>query len=126
MKKYISIVLLMSILLTLFIPTTSKALTLTDIFSGGDQFLEDASGSAIFNKDNEEDAINILYWIMLGIAVAVAVIVGMVMGIQFITAGVNGQAKIKEKLIPFAVGCVVAFGAFGIWKLVLNILDSTF
>lgn len=126
MKKYISIVLLMSILFTLFIPTTSKALTLTDIFGGGDKFLEDASGSAVFDKNNEEDAINTLYWIMLAIAVAAAIICGMIMGIQFITSGATGQAKIKEKLIPFAVGCVVAFGAFGIWGLVLRILNSTF
>ena len=63
---------------------------------------------------------------MLGIAVAVAVIIGTVMGIQFITSGVSGQAKIKEKLIPYAIGCVVSFGAFGIWKVVMTILNSAF
>ena len=50
----------------------------------------------------------------------------MVIGIQFITSGVEGKAKVKEKLIPYGVGCVVAFGAFGIWRLVLNILQDVF
>ena len=58
--------------------------------------------------------------------VAAAVIIGMVLGIQFITAGVSGQAKVKEKLIPYGVGCVVAFGAFGIWKVVINVMYGIF
>ena len=67
-----------------------------------------------------------MYWIALTVAIIVAVIGGMVIGIQFITSGVEGKAKVKEKLIPYGVGCVVAFGAFGIWRLVLNILQDVF
>ena len=30
-----------------------------------------------------------------------------------------GQTKVKESMIPFIIGCVVVFGAFGIWKAVV-------
>ena len=127
MKKYFNIIcIVMIILISIATPTYSKALTLTDIYNKGDSFLNDADGSEVLDKENEENAINTLYWILLGIAVAVAVIIGTVMGIQFITSGVSGQAKIKEKLIPYAIGCVVSSGAFGIWKVVMTILNSAF
>ncbi len=29
---------------------------------------------------------------------------------------VEAKAQIKEKLIPYVVGCAIMFGAFGIWK----------
>ena len=35
------------------------------------------------------------------------------------------KAKTKEMLIPYIAGCIVVFGAFGIWKLVVNLLTQT-
>ncbi len=108
------------------IPTYSKALTLTEIFDGADKWLADANDEDLFDANNEKEAIDTIYWAATGIAVAAAVIIGMVLGIQFITSGASGQAKVKEKLIPYGVGCVVAFGAFGIWRLVLDIMNTVF
>lgn len=34
--------------------------------------------------------------------------------------GAEGQAKVKEMLIPFVVGCVIVFGGFGFWKLAIT------
>lgn len=127
MKKSTIITIIMIIVVFLInIPTYSKAVNMTDVFSEGDGFLNAAQGNDIFDPEKEEDAVNTAYWIMLGIAIAAAVIIGMVLGIQFITSGVTGQAKVKEKLIPYGVGCVVAFGAFGIWRIVLNLAENTF
>ena len=33
-------------------------------------------------------------------------------------------AQVKENLIPYVIGCVIIFGAFGIWKIVLTVLQS--
>ena len=33
----------------------------------------------------------------------------------------EGQAKVKEMLIPFIIGCVIVFGGFGIWKIALKL-----
>lgn len=37
---------------------------------------------------------------------------------------VGERAEAKKMLIPYAVGCAVVFGSFGIWKLVVTILQS--
>lgn len=34
-------------------------------------------------------------------------------------ASAEDKAKVKESLLPFVVGCVVVFGSFGIWKLLV-------
>lgn len=70
------------------------------------------------------DTSDFVYNLLLAVAIIVAVVIGMVIGIQFMMAGVDEKAKIKEQLMPYAVGCVVVFGAFGIWKLAVTILSK--
>ena len=61
---------------------------------------------------------------MLAVAIVAAVIIGTYMAVKLITSSVEGQAKIKEMFIPYIVGCVVAFGAFGIWALAMKIFNA--
>lgn len=63
-----------------------------------------------------------IYYYLYGIAVAI--IIGLVLGIQFMAGSVEQKAKVKDSLIPYIVGCVVIFGAFGIWKIVLTVLEG--
>lgn len=35
--------------------------------------------------------------------------------------GAEGQAKVKEMLVPFIVGCIVVFGGFAFWKIALQV-----
>ena len=37
------------------------------------------------------------------------------------TGSIEGKAKIKEALVPYIIGCIVVFGAFFIWKTLVNI-----
>ena len=39
---------------------------------------------------------------------------------------VEEKANIKEVLVPYVVGCIVIFGAFAIWKLIVTILGNSF
>lgn len=59
--------------------------------------------------------------LLLAFGMVTAVIVGMIIGIKFMTSTIEEKAKIKEVLVPYVVSCVVIFGAFGIWKLAVNI-----
>lgn len=68
-----------------------------------------------------KDISGFLYNVLLSAGVVIAVIVGTTLGIKFMIGGVEGQVKVKEMLIPFVIGCMVIFGAFGIWKIALNI-----
>lgn len=67
---------------------------------------------------------DLLFNSLLTIGTVAAVIVGAVLGIQFMVGSVEQKAKIKDSLIPYVAGCIVIFGAFGIWKLVITILNN--
>lgn len=60
-----------------------------------------------------------LYNLFLMAGIVIAVIIGAFLGIKFMTEGIEGKAKIKEALIPFCIGCIVIFGAFGIWRIAM-------
>ena len=59
---------------------------------------------------------------MIGAGVMVAVTT--YMGIKYLTAGPEAQAKLKEQLIGVVVSGIVIFGAFGIWTTIIRIVDT--
>lgn len=99
-----------------------QATTISNIIQGADGFITNGSSSDMIAGDKIKNLSDIIYNVLLILGTVIAVIVGSVLGIQFITGSVEQKAKVKDSLIPFVVGCVVIFGAFGIWKLVITIL----
>lgn len=65
-----------------------------------------------------------IYNVFLGIGVIASVAIGLVLGIKFVTSGVEEKAKVKEALIAYLVGCMVIFGSYGIWKLAIGIFTK--
>ena len=65
-----------------------------------------------------------IYNILLVVGIALAVVIAAILGIKFITGGIEAQVDVKKALVPYIAGCVVIFGAFIIWKIVLQILNS--
>lgn len=127
MIKKISIIVLTVIMIVMLMPQkTEAAFDTGSIMNGADSFLNQANNKEMFNSDNERTAIDQIYYAMLTLGIVIALFVGAVLGIQFITTGAAGQAKVKEKLFPFAIGALVVFGAFGIWRLAYNILNGFF
>ena len=128
--KYFAVILIATFLLLSFSMSYSRtnAATLSNIVSGADSFIQNGQGdSKIDNEDihNLSDSISKSpNCVLLIIGTIVAMIVGVVLGIQFITGSVEAKSKVKESLIPYVAGCVVIFGAFGIWKLVITILQG--
>lgn len=48
-------------------------------------------------------------------------LVGTMIGIQFMVASAEDKAKVKEALVPYVIGCAVIFGAFTIWSIAVNL-----
>ena len=94
-----------------------------DIFGAADNFIEKGEEGSANTIDNSKvrDVSNGIYNTLFGIAVALSVVVGGVLGIKFMTSSVEEKAQVKEALIPYVAGCLVAFGSFGIWRLVMVI-----
>lgn len=87
----------------------------TGINNGGDEKIK---------QDNLKTMSNTLYNILLVVGIIVAIIVGLILGIKFILGSVEEKAEIKSMLLPYIIGCVVVFGAFTIWQIVVDLLQS--
>lgn len=128
MKKIFFKVIIVFLLLTLILANYNYAAdtdkSVGNIIEGADDFINKANTENTIAQDAAQKAIDLLYNIFLSIGLIVTVVVGIILGIQFMTASADGKAEVKEKLIPYAVGCVVIFGAFGIWKLVMILLQG--
>lgn len=66
---------------------------------------------------------NTLYNTLFIFGVIAAFIVGGLLGIKYITGGIEGQVDVKNTMIAYIAGCVVLFGAFAIWKIVIVVLQ---
>lgn len=127
MKKYkkllINIMVIFIILFNLFIPN-AYAGPLQDIMNRAEGFVNNGeNGGNVINNDALKEGSNTLYNVLLVIGIAVAFIWGIVLGIQFVTGSLGEKADVKKNLIVYLVGCVIIFGAFGIWRLILQLLQ---
>lgn len=116
-------ILFVFMIITLLICSTSivQANSISEIMTGADNFISNGSSTSTISGDKLKELSDTIYNVLLIIGTIIAVIIGAVLGIQFITGSVEQKAKVKDSLIPFIVGCIVIFGAFGIWKLVVEI-----
>lgn len=97
-----------------------------DIISSADSFVEEGKNNPniIVNKNTLNIEIRKMYNVLLSIGVAAAVLVGVILGMKYMLESAEEQAKIKETLVAYAIGCVVLFGAFAIWRVVIEILKQ--
>ena len=126
MKKIVSkvfIVVLLAFCIFSIMPSNIYATSIGEIFQGGDDFI--SKGQSGGEMLPIQDMSNLIYNIVLIIGVVVAVIVGIIIGIKFMTGSVEEKAKVKEAFVAYIAGCVVVFGAFTIWKVVVEIIQST-
>ena len=97
----------------------------SEIFQSGKEFIGDGKGEVRKNPAINEDEVNALngkiYYGLMALGICLAVIIGAILGIKIMWGSIEQQVKAKEMLIPYAIGCIVIFGAFGIWKLCINI-----
>ncbi len=122
MNKVMKIVLFIVIIFTIIFSFTNKTYALSSIIEQGQDFLATGKNSNTIKDDSgfEQDLEGLsgyLYNILLAAGIIVAVIIATILGVQFMIGGAEGQAKVKERLIPFIAGCVIVFGGFGFWKL---------
>ena len=127
MKKYkkllINIMVIFIILFNLFIPN-AYAGPLQDIMNRAEGFVNNGeNGGNVINDDALKEGSNTLYNVLLVIGIAVAFIWGIVLGIQFVTGILGEKADVKKNLIVYVIGCIIIFGAFGIWRLLLQLLQ---
>lgn len=95
--------------------------SLDDVMNDADEFV--GLGEVQYGGDLATFS-NTIYNILLSIGVIVAVIVGAIIGVKLMASNIDTKVEAKKLLIPYVVGCVVVFGGFAIWKIVVSILQG--
>lgn len=137
-KKSIIIIQLALVLVMLIIPVKTYAAsiigtgsnsvatggseTIDNAVKGADSFLNEGKNFSVDSTELKNTS-NFIYNILLGISMIIAVIVGMILGIKYMSAGSEDKAAIKETLVPYLISCFLIFGAFTIWKFIINVLS---
>lgn len=106
--------------------TGRENITIEDVTGGAKNFIQ--SGTSQNNPldiTGIQNVTDVLYNILLAVGIVVAVVVGLLIGIKYMTGSVAQKSETKQLLLPYIIGCVVIFGAFGIWKIVVELLNQT-
>lgn len=98
--------------------------TIDEVMKDADDFIEQGEAQDGMNEEELQTTVNFLYNLLLAFGIIIAVIVGSVLGIKYMLGSVEEKAEYKQTLVGYLISCIVVFGAFGIWKLVINILSS--
>lgn len=80
-----------------------------------------SSSSGNINYNNIANEFSGLGQILTMIGAGVMVAVTTYMGIKYLTAGPEAQAKLKVQLVGLVVSGMVIFGSYYIWKIVIQI-----
>ena len=97
-----------------------------DIFDSGKQFIEEGKEKSenVIDERQLQQEVNKIYNILFSLGVVLSVIVGAILGIKFMFGSIEQQVKVKEVLLPYVLACIIIFGAFGIWKIVIEIASQ--
>lgn len=123
MKKTLTKIIFIALFLLIMFSISTEVHAWSQIIGDGKDFIQtgESSDKGTVDQSAMQDLSGYLYNILLAAGVIVAVIVSTMLGIQFMIGGAEGQAKVKEMLVPFIVGCIVVFGGFGFWKIALTV-----
>lgn len=102
--------------------TTTKH-TIGEIIQEGDSFISTGEQSPKIEDEDLKNMSDTIYNVLLTLGILVAFIIGGILGIKFITEGIEGKAEVKSMLVPYVFGCIIIFGAFTIWKIIVTILS---
>ncbi len=102
----------------------ANALTLSEMEQKANNFISTGSANQNINYGNITGEFKDLGQILTMIGAGVMVGVTTYMGIKYLTAGPEAQAKLKVQLVGVVVSGMVIFGAYFIWKIVLEVAST--
>ena len=124
MRKVISFLLIFVIMLFMNSTYIYADSMLGDSISSGKSFIQSAKESMSTEQEKSlKETSSSVYNTLLMISFVVAII-GIILGIKFMMAGVEEKADVKKSLIVFVIGTCVTYGAFAIWQALVTLLNN--
>lgn len=131
--RILNVILIINLISILFnFVTISNGASIGETMNAASGFIADGENPVDENGDKVttvnttelNDTSKFIYNLLLALGMIIAVAIGSVLGIKFMLSSVEEKAQIKELLVPYVAGCIVVFGAFGIWRLAVNIFKE--
>ncbi len=126
-KRIFSILCLILIIINIFNINLYKveALTLKEMQDETNEFMtKGQTGSNSIKGDGIFKDLADMGSILTTIGAGVLVAATLYMGIKYMTASPEAQAKLKQQLIGLVVSGFVIFGSYAIWKIVVTIVEK--
>lgn len=126
-KRIFSILCLILIIINIFNINLYKveALTLSEMQKETNEFMtKGQTGSKGIDGDGIFKDLADMGSILTTIGAGVLVAATLYMGIKYMTASPEAQAKLKQQLIGLVVSGFVIFGSYAIWKIVVTIVEK--
>ena len=102
----------------------SKDDTIDATIQGAQDFIDSADTTGTIDEAAVQRNVGFIYNIFFVCGMVIAVVCGVCLGIKFMVGSTDGKAEVKEILLPYIIGCVIIFGAFGIWKIVITVMET--
>ena len=122
-KKIIILQLIIMCFLINLFSMPSNAASLDDTLTGADDFVTKGF-STDMDKSQLHSASNYIYNALLGVGIVVAVIVGMILGIKYMTGSIEEKAEYKKTMIPYLIGVVLLVAITQFIGLIANIVSN--
>lgn len=125
---FLKILIILLILMMVNMPVVKAASLWDNVIDSAEAFYTLGKNGANADSPIQENEFKTMssniYNFLFALGVVLSVVIGVVLGIKIMWGGIEQQTKAKEALMPYAVGCVVIFGAFAIWKICIIVFGG--
>lgn len=121
--KIVSILIIIMSIFSIVAPVYAMP-TFDEMKSQADSWLERGEQGVKLTPAQIAEIIKPISQILAGIGTITLIVVAIVMGIKYVSASPDEQAKLKTQLIGLVVAAIVIFGAYGIWSIVYNFMTE--
>lgn len=123
--KIISIISIALVLISIMPVPCNAAISIDDIESSASKFLDQGkkAKSPISVSEMKSELLPIAE-ILTMIGTGVVIICAIVIGIKYMVASPDEQAKLKKQMVGLVVATIVIFGAYGIWKALYQFMNT--
>ena len=104
---------------------TGDTITIEGVQGAANGFLERGkNGKNPIDIGEAKTQVGAIAGILIAVGEGILVIIALILGIKYITASPDEQAKIKKQIVGLAIAALVIFGAYEIWKIAYDTMSG--
>lgn len=124
--RIVNILIIALIVINLLTIQSNAAISIGNIESSAKEFLDKGSSNTAntISVSEMQAEIKPIAGILTAIGSGVLLICAIIIGMKYMVASPDEQAKLRKQMVGLIVAAIVIFGAYNIWKMLYNFLES--